>query len=425
MTLRTDDLKNASNAHDAVMLVDADTGVVSTISKAELEQRVEIAHRYPRSLTKFRREALDMATVDELTAKECVYALPRREYNKETRKYETKIISGPSVRLAEILLSAWGNTRAGTRIIDEGQEYVTSQGLFYDLEKNVEIQVDVKRRITNAEGKRYSADMIVTTANAASSIALRNAVIKGIPRALWSGVYEEVRKVIAGDAKTLSARRENTISTLNKMGISNDRIFGALNVSGISDIGLDEIVTLIGFGNAIKENDVQIDDVFPPVILNTPASKIAQQQPAAAAEKKEAERESAPAANAQPEKKPEIAAAERKPYAGGMGEEEVANMLPGATAEKAAAADGKITFSEIVKSIAAAKTVDHLRDVVAPMLEEIPDQRHRNMLQVMLTNKMAALAEAEGQPPPTADTSKPAQPASPAAAAKRRNVEMS
>lgn len=236
----------------------SDTALVSLVSKAELDQAIATAHQWPRSLTKFRRDALEMATMDEQTANECIYALPRKDQG------ETKMITGPSARLAEIIISAWGNVRAGARVIDEGREFVTAQGVFHDLEKNVGITYEVKRRITGRNGNRYSADMIAVTANAACSIALRNAVFKGVPKALWASVESEVRRVIAGDSKTLGARREKVMGALNKMGVPNERVFALLDVAGMADIGLDEIVMLQGLGNAIKEGEMSIEEAFAP-----------------------------------------------------------------------------------------------------------------------------------------------------------------
>lgn len=242
--------------------IDSDTALVSLVSKAELDQSIATAHQWPRSITKFRREALEMATIDQTIAGECIYALPRREWDADKKEYVKKIISGPSVRLAEIIVHSWGNVRAGTRVVDEGTQFVTAQGVFHDLEKNVGITCEVKRRITNKDGKRFSADMIAVTANAGCSIALRNAIFKGIPKALWLGVEQEVRKVIAGDAKTLEARRGQVMGLLNKMGVTNDQIFAVLDVAGIADVGLDEIVELNGIGNAIREGEISIEEAF-------------------------------------------------------------------------------------------------------------------------------------------------------------------
>lgn len=56
---------------------------------------------------------------------------------------------------------------------------MTAQGVFHDLERNVAITYEVRRRIVDKNGRRYKPDMIGVTANAACSIALRNAILRG------------------------------------------------------------------------------------------------------------------------------------------------------------------------------------------------------------------------------------------------------
>jgi len=229
-----------------------DISSLAALNKSEISQQIATSKRYPRSVKKFKDEALNLATLDEATAGECIYALPRAG----------KVIEGPSARFAEILIYAWGNSRAGARVIGEDNDFVTSQGLFFDLEKNVAISYEVKRRITNAAGKRYSSDMIGTTSNAASSIALRNAVLKGIPKALWKPIYEAARKVVAGDFKTLVNRRESALQAFVIYGVTPDMIYKTLGLGGKDDIGIDHLVILNGFLNALKEGESSVQDIF-------------------------------------------------------------------------------------------------------------------------------------------------------------------
>ena len=149
------------------------TGMVDVLQKGEIDMQIATAHKYPRSITQFRIDVMDMVTMDEGIAAECIYALPRGN----------KVIEGPSARLAEIVISAWGNSRAGTRIVEDRGNFIVAQAVFHDLQKNVAITYEVQRRITNKSGVRFNDDMITTTANAACSIALRNAVFKGVPKA--------------------------------------------------------------------------------------------------------------------------------------------------------------------------------------------------------------------------------------------------
>jgi hypothetical protein len=229
-----------------------DIETLAVLNKSEIDQQITTARKYPRSIVQFRKEALQLATLDEQTASECIYALPRAG----------KTIEGPSARFAEIINYAWGNTRAGARVVSEDEEFVTSQGLFYDLEKNTAISYEVKRRITDSRGRRYNADMIGTTSNAASSIGLRNAVLKGIPKALWKPIYDSARKVVAGDIRTLANRRDEAIKAFAIFGVTQEQIFATLGVKGVQDITIDHLVVLKGIHTAIQEGDTTPEQAF-------------------------------------------------------------------------------------------------------------------------------------------------------------------
>ncbi len=253
-------MSGASNAAESLEgreIETAESGNLVLISKAEIDQQITTAKRYPRSLKRFRDEALQMVTLTENIAKECIYALPRKDASGQT-----KTIEGPSARFAEIIASAWGNCRAGARVVGESSEFVTAQGVFYDLERNVAITYEVQRRITNSSGRRYSTDMIGVTANAACSIALRNAILKGVPKAFWNELYTASRRTIAGDVKTLANRRSDAIKEFAIFGVSEAQILAVLGKSGIQDIGIDDLVTLHGFLTAIRDGDSTPEAIF-------------------------------------------------------------------------------------------------------------------------------------------------------------------
>jgi hypothetical protein len=233
-----------------------DIGTLAVLNKSEIDQQITTARAYPRSIKKFRNEALQLATLDEETAQECIYALPRKE------RGEVKTIEGPSARFAEIINYAWGNTRAGARSIGEDGDFVKSQGLFYDLEKNTAISYEVSRRIVNRDGKKFNADMIGTTSNAAASIALRNAILKGIPKALWKPIYMAARSVVAGDIRTLANRRGEAVKQFAIFGVNPEMIFNTLGVKGIEDVTIDHLVTLKGILTAIQEGDTTPEQAF-------------------------------------------------------------------------------------------------------------------------------------------------------------------
>ncbi len=222
-------------------------------TRGELDVQIVTAKRFPRKISAFKEQALDMATLDEETASGCFYSLPRGG----------KPVEGPSVRLAEIVLSAWGNVRSEAKVVEVGEKEITAEATTWDLEKNVAVRFQVKRRITDKNGKRYTDDMVVVTGNAACSIALRNSVFKVIPMAYTKAVYQAARQVAIGDAKTLAAKRAEMVAYFGKMGVKPERVFGVVGCKNLEDIGLDELATLKGLATAIKEGDTNVDEAFP------------------------------------------------------------------------------------------------------------------------------------------------------------------
>ena len=232
----------------------------------------------------FRNEVLGMVTLTEQIAGECIYALPR----------DGKVIEGPSARFAEVIASAWGNSRAGARIVSDQGEFVTAQGVFHDLQRNVAITYEVQRRIVDKNGRRFKPDMIGVTANAACSIALRNCILKGVPKAFWAEMYDAARQTVMGDIKTLANRRAEAMSIFQRYGVLPERVFAKLGVAGEQDITLEHLVVLRGIVTAIKDGDTTAEQAF----ADDTATAGQQQQTAGNNKPKAEERQGPPALDA-------------------------------------------------------------------------------------------------------------------------------
>jgi hypothetical protein len=115
--------------------------------------------------------------------------------------------------------------------------------------------------------------MIGVTGNAACSIALRNAVFKGVPKAFWSDIYEAARRAAVGDIKTLANKRKDALDFVQKMGATPDMVVAALGVGGIQDIGLDELATLKGIITAIRDGETTVEQAFAPRGTEAPQAK--------------------------------------------------------------------------------------------------------------------------------------------------------
>lgn len=243
---------------DSQQMEVVETSALEQMERAQIDSQISTAKRYPRQLATVKQSMLSFATLDVDTAASCFFTLPARKGG------DGKLIQGPSIRMAEIALSCYGNIRAGARVIGDDGKILTVQGVCHDLERNVCITVENKRRITSKTGQRFSDDMIVMTGNAACSIALRNAVFRVVPLALVKPIYEAAKKTAVGDAKTLVQRRADALSHFSKMGVAKEKVFSALSVKGLEDIGLEHLELLLGYASAIRDGETSIDEVFNP-----------------------------------------------------------------------------------------------------------------------------------------------------------------
>jgi hypothetical protein len=233
------------------------TEVLQAINRAEIDIQIATAKQYPRNIHSVLNTISTYATMDTETAEDCFYALRRTDANGKQ-----VIIEGLSVRMTEIIAGAWGNLRVQTRIIGNDGKTITAQGICHDLETNLAVSVEVKRRITGKSGKTFSEDMQVVTGNAASAIAFRNAVLKVVPKAVIKRVVEDVKQVALGKAIDLETGRKNAIENFSKAGVTVEMIFFYLSISKIEEIDREKLFSLRAAWNAIKEGTITVQDEF-------------------------------------------------------------------------------------------------------------------------------------------------------------------
>lgn len=232
------------------------SGALSELNRSEIDIQIATAKQYPRDLKRVLGNIRALATMDEETAEDCFYALKRGYGN------DASLIEGLSVRLAEIFASSWGNLRVQTRIIGNDGKTITAQGVCHDLETNVAVCVEVKRRITNKQGQTFSEDMQVVTGNAASSIAFRNAVFKIIPKAYTKKVIEEIKQVALGQANNHEMKRQSTIKWFEALGVTIDEILQYIEADCVESIDAEKLLTLRATCTAIKEGTTTIQETF-------------------------------------------------------------------------------------------------------------------------------------------------------------------
>ena len=252
-------MENQGNGYE-VLQVNQDQNVIQidAVERANVDSQVATAKQYPRDLARSVNNSIAMATMDAATAQSCGYALPRGG----------KPITGPSVHLAKLIVSNWGNMRAEAKVVQITDKQVISRGTCWDLENNVATAFEVRRSIVGKNGKRFSDDMITVTGNAANSIAYRNAVFSVIPKAIIDKVYQAAQHYITGDLsdeEKLVSRRKKCIDFFkSEYGITEDEVVMLCGKQTVNQIKADQIALLLGITQSLKDGDTTVEDLMKP-----------------------------------------------------------------------------------------------------------------------------------------------------------------
>lgn len=246
---------------------------LEALNRSEIDIQISTAKKYPRDVATSLDKIVSLATMNESTAEECFYSLRRKGANGTE-----SVISGPSIRLAEIVAASWGNLRVQAQVIGNDGKFITARGICHDLETNFAASVEVQRRICDKYGKPFSDDMQVVTGNAAAAIAFRNAVFKVVPMSVFSNAIERI-KGTAGTDCNLQETRQKMLKYFATINVTEPMVLWYLDVKSVDEINADMITELRGVRQAIKDKMSTPEELF---IHPFNASKKSEEKAAAA-----------------------------------------------------------------------------------------------------------------------------------------------
>jgi len=238
---------------DELTIVQPET--MAALVKAEHESAVDIAKRYPRSISKIKENVLMYATCDQETAAACFYAKPVGGKNVE----------GPGIRLAEIIAATYQNIKYGSKVTGIEDKWVTVQGVCFDVENNNSFTSEVKRSIWSKDKGRYNQNLIETTIKAASAIAVRDAIFKVVPMGIFNAELKEIKRCATGanSGKPLHERFMAAVGYFEQMGISMQRILQRIQLESLNSLEESHLEILTGLRTALKEEQTTLDEAFP------------------------------------------------------------------------------------------------------------------------------------------------------------------
>lgn len=236
--------------------VGGNLAVESSRAAQEVMGAIFSAKRFPR----------DTFTAYNNILKECErYSLA--EVSRYSFPRSGSTISGPSIRLAEVLARQWGNIDCGVRELERGEQESVMQAYAWDLETNYRVtkNFNVKHLRDKSGGSvklTSERDIYEATANQGSR-RLRACILAIIPGDVVDGAVKKIDETIKKGPRgvTKEDRIRAMIAAFDKLGVPKDAIERKYNHS-IELLTDDEIVELQGIFNALKDNVAKRTEFF-------------------------------------------------------------------------------------------------------------------------------------------------------------------
>lgn len=222
----------------------------------EVKGAIFLAKQFPRNYIEAERRILDACKRPSLAAS-AMYSYPRGG---------TKV-TGPSIRLAEVLAQNWGNLSYGIKELEQREGESVAMAYCWDLETNVrqEKVFTVKHAIATKNGLKKLTDPRDIYERVASDGArrLRACILGVIPGDVVEMAVKQCEETLRGNAdKPLKERVSDAIKLFKeKYKVTQEMIeakFG-YNVSAFTEIDLIELGKIF---NSLKDGMSKVEDWF-------------------------------------------------------------------------------------------------------------------------------------------------------------------
>lgn len=229
--------------------------VESQRAAQEVQAQYVIAKRFPRD-ENVAFSKIMKACERKFLAEQAIYAYPRG----------TQVVTGPSIRLAEVLSQAWGNLDAGIVEIEQSNGVSVCKAYATDLETNISVsktfhvahERHTRRGVTRLTDPR---DIYELVANQGAR-RLRACLLGIIPADVAEAAVKQCEKTLAaGNNEPIEERVRKMVLKFNEIGIGVDHLEKRLGHK-LSAIIETEIVTLGSIYKSIKDGMGKREDFF-------------------------------------------------------------------------------------------------------------------------------------------------------------------
>lgn len=222
---------------------------------AEAQGKLVIAKRFPRDQARAYAAIIDACKRPGL-AEEACYSFPRGG----------QTVSGPSIRLAEMLAANWGNIDYGIRELSRKEGVSEMEAYCWDLETNtMSSQKFTVRHIRDTRGGGVKLteerDIYELTANMGGR-RLRARVLAILPADLIQAAVDECGRTLAGgNDLPIADRVRNMLTAFKTLGIQPALVEKRLG-HGLDTVTGEELADLRKIHNSIRDGVSKINDWF-------------------------------------------------------------------------------------------------------------------------------------------------------------------
>lgn len=219
--------------------------------------RMQMAISRPRNVLQSRDRIMQACMRESLAA-------------KATYKYAKggQDITGPSIRLAEVIVQNWGNMTIEREETERGNGYSMWRVSALDLETNAEAKMEfrVSHLIDTKKGKKIVDDerSIYELGSNMASRRLRACILEIIPGDIVEDAVEQCEKTLSanvGDDATFKKKVAGLLKGFKNLGISKEMVEARIQ-RHVEAMDRAQYLNLVQIGNSIKDGMSKAEDLF-------------------------------------------------------------------------------------------------------------------------------------------------------------------
>jgi len=221
---------------------------------AQVQAQHIVAKKFPRDENIVLQKVIKQCQRKSM-AEVAMYSYPRGGQN----------VTGPSIRLAEVLANKFGNLEYGIRVLNQSIDFVEAMAYCIDLENNTRkvdyFTVKLERGTKSGPKKLTDARDIYEHTQSQGARRLRGCILAIIPWDIVEAAVEQCEKTLNSDEEPIQVKIQKLITAFISYNVSIEMIEKRMGKS-INALNNPDILALRKIYQSLKDGMASIDQFF-------------------------------------------------------------------------------------------------------------------------------------------------------------------